>query len=399
MGVRISDLTAIAEAVATNDLLALVNVSESSDKTKKVTVAQLLAALGTLGVSSGGTGQTSLTAYNVLLGNGTSAVAFAAPGTSGYPLLSQGASANPAFAQVAEDGQTLSDVTTLNVSTSKHGYVPKAPNDTAKFLRGDATWATPSGSASDMLSTLTASEIGVTGATTATISRMHVCSGTSADYTVTLPAVSGNTGKLIGFRMATALTKSVTLDGNGSETIDGATTRLMRAGDSANLLCDGSAWFKVAGNTIPLACRIYRTSSQGSFTNVTVIKVQLNGGAGNSAMLDTANYRVLILRTAMYQLTTAVLMDGSTYSGNVTNAFSRAIQNTNGDGITGTVMETSKYVPGTVAGGPAQASIVSLTAGDNMTLWFHQNSGSTVTVVGASSGAYTYMTLTEIPAW
>jgi len=61
------------------------------------------------------------------------------------------------------------------------------------------------GTAYDMLSTLTASEISITGATTATISRMHVCSGTSADYTVTLPAVSGNTGKLIGFRMSSVV--------------------------------------------------------------------------------------------------------------------------------------------------------------------------------------------------
>jgi len=30
----------------------------------------------------------------------------------------------------------------LNVSTSAHGLCPKAPDDTAKFLRGDASWAT-----------------------------------------------------------------------------------------------------------------------------------------------------------------------------------------------------------------------------------------------------------------
>lgn len=32
------------------------------------------------------------------------------------------------------------DNTDLNVSTSKHGLAPKAPNDTTKFLRGDGTW-------------------------------------------------------------------------------------------------------------------------------------------------------------------------------------------------------------------------------------------------------------------
>jgi len=36
------------------------------------------------------------------------------------------------------------DNTDLNVSTSKHGLCPKAPDDATKFLRGDATWAVPS---------------------------------------------------------------------------------------------------------------------------------------------------------------------------------------------------------------------------------------------------------------
>lgn len=44
----------------------------------------------TLAVSSGGTGATSLTANNVVLGNGTSAVQFVAPGTSGNVLTSNG---------------------------------------------------------------------------------------------------------------------------------------------------------------------------------------------------------------------------------------------------------------------------------------------------------------------
>jgi hypothetical protein len=45
---------------------------------------------GTVAASNGGTGQTSLTANNVLLGNGTSAVQFVAPGTSGNVLTSNG---------------------------------------------------------------------------------------------------------------------------------------------------------------------------------------------------------------------------------------------------------------------------------------------------------------------
>ena len=45
---------------------------------------------GTLAVASGGTGATTLTANNVILGNGTSSPTFVAPGTSGNLLTSNG---------------------------------------------------------------------------------------------------------------------------------------------------------------------------------------------------------------------------------------------------------------------------------------------------------------------
>jgi hypothetical protein len=45
---------------------------------------------GTLPVANGGTGATSLTANNVILGNGTSAVQVVAPGTTGNVLTSNG---------------------------------------------------------------------------------------------------------------------------------------------------------------------------------------------------------------------------------------------------------------------------------------------------------------------
>lgn len=46
---------------------------------------------------------------------------------------------------VTEAKLGLSDNTTADVSTTKHGFTPKAPNDTGKFLRGDGTWAAVGG--------------------------------------------------------------------------------------------------------------------------------------------------------------------------------------------------------------------------------------------------------------
>lgn len=50
-----------------------------------------------------------------------------------------------------EAALSTTDITTNDVSTTKHGLTPKAPNDTTKFLRGDATWAAPAGGSTDVL--------------------------------------------------------------------------------------------------------------------------------------------------------------------------------------------------------------------------------------------------------
>jgi hypothetical protein len=51
--------------------------------------------------------------------------------------------ATPAYALVKDSDLSTSDITTNDVTTSKHGFAPKAPNDTTKFLRGDGSWAVP----------------------------------------------------------------------------------------------------------------------------------------------------------------------------------------------------------------------------------------------------------------
>jgi hypothetical protein len=71
---------------------------------KSISAAQINS--GTLGVARGGTGASTLTANNVLLGNGTSALQAVAPGTSGNVLTSNGTtwtSAAPAAAAPVVD--------------------------------------------------------------------------------------------------------------------------------------------------------------------------------------------------------------------------------------------------------------------------------------------------------
>ncbi len=62
-------------------------------------------------VANGGTGLGTLTAHNVMLGEGTSNVAFAAPGAAGTILTSAGASSDPTFANQAPVTTKTADYT------------------------------------------------------------------------------------------------------------------------------------------------------------------------------------------------------------------------------------------------------------------------------------------------
>jgi len=69
-----------------------------------------LVSTGTLGVDQGGTGLTTLTANNVILGNGTSTPSFVAPSTAGNVLVSNGTtwtSAAPAASGVSQAKATM----------------------------------------------------------------------------------------------------------------------------------------------------------------------------------------------------------------------------------------------------------------------------------------------------
>lgn len=99
-GFNLAGLTAGSGVTISNTSGAItINATGSGGTVTSVTATSPLASsggatpdisLGTVGADKGGTGQTSLTANNVLLGNGASAVQFVAPGTSGNLLTSDG---------------------------------------------------------------------------------------------------------------------------------------------------------------------------------------------------------------------------------------------------------------------------------------------------------------------
>jgi len=92
--------------------------------------------LGTVGVANGGTGLTTLTAYGLLYAASTSSVGQISPSTSGYPLLSTGASTAPAFGQLALGGAGVTG--TLGVTNGGTGT-------STAFTTGSVVFAGASG--------------------------------------------------------------------------------------------------------------------------------------------------------------------------------------------------------------------------------------------------------------
>lgn len=147
---------------------------------------------GVLPVANGGTGASSLTSNNVILGNGTSAVNFVAPGSNGNVLTSNGTT----WISSAPSGTA-----NLNVTTETTTYNATTAND--------LILANPSGGA----------------------------------FTINLPAASGNTGKVLRFKKISSDFNAVTIDGNASETIDGATTTTLNTNnETLTIVCDGTNW-------------------------------------------------------------------------------------------------------------------------------------------------------------
>ncbi len=223
---------------------------------------------------------------------------------------------------------------------------------------------------------------------------LHVCSGTTGNYQVTLPAVSGNGGKVIGIVMSPSLTMCVTIKGNASEQIDGRNTRIMWSGESAVLYCDGTAWTKIGGKTLPMRIGLQATESTSIPTSV-LTKVNLHGVLSNNAPAaasDGGASLITILRPGLYDVGYSVRYIDISAAATFECALYRS-------GALAFI--TCSYPPGPHNFPTVGASApMSLAAGDVLSLYARQYAGSSNTIGGTNAGvSETFLVATEIATW
>ena len=79
--------------------------------------------------------------------------------------------------------------------------------------------------------------------TATTSDSVILCSASGGSFTITLPAASGNTGRIYFIKKTDSTSSTVTIDANASETIDGALTLVISLQYATYMIvCDGTSW-------------------------------------------------------------------------------------------------------------------------------------------------------------
>lgn len=320
------------------------------------------------------------TAFAVNTSHGTPAVAFSArdvvtDSTSPYPAASAYIQRSILNAQTTNGGTTAAEPLAGYVAVIDAFTVPGIVTSSGEVAISSAT-------------TMTSSDYGL----------MHACTVASA-YTVTLPTPVSVPGTQIGVRVVDSSAALLTL-ATAAGTVDGASTRIMWAGESAILESDGSKWVKIGGKTVPM-CGVMSIASAGvSVSTGTVTNLPLTTTITDNTgrMCSTTNTYITAQRTNTYMVIARVEWSQIS-SGNSTRTITAAYINGSGSTI---AAQDERYAaiggyPCITASGPA-----AFTAGNYCTLSGYQTSSVSNTAnyaTSSSPGAGTMLSLTEIPSW
>jgi hypothetical protein len=114
---------------------------------QEITLGTNLSMTGTTLNAASGTNNPGGSDKNIQYNDAGAFGGIANNATATAKFVKQVSSGTPTIEQVADADLLTSDVTTNNVSTTKHGFAPKGDGDTSKFLNANGAYSTPSGGA------------------------------------------------------------------------------------------------------------------------------------------------------------------------------------------------------------------------------------------------------------
>jgi len=221
-------------------------------------------------------------------------------GSAGAPVVNGGALGTPSSG-------TLTNATGLPASSIVAGALANGMTATTQSVTDNSkkiatTEYVTSYVASTMGSVTNTTVSGATTLTTSNFGQMIFVSG--GGYTITLPTAVGNTGGLIYFQFTNSVSSLITLDPNGSETIDGSLTQLFWAKESCVIISDGSNWNFNYVKRIPMSAGLYSNADQTSIPTSTLTKVATNTLIYDNygSLASTVNQKITIARTGRYRV-------------------------------------------------------------------------------------------------
>lgn len=221
--------------------------------------------------------------------------------------------------------------------------------------------------------------------TSSAFGKLHVISGTSAAYTVTLPTPVGNGGAVMGFQvdLPAAASKLYTLSTPSGVIGKQGASFIMWASETVFLRSDGTNWAVIDGRPQAFAGRFVKTTNQTGF-NTTYANVTFTAAQEDPTSLNLAYVSSIFQapRKGVYHFTAYVYatQTGGAYLQSQFSGSTNAL-NCLGAVTAGTMLNFETF---------------SLAANDTKSIQIHGD-GTSLTAAGATvASSLTYM---EIPSW
>lgn len=269
----------------------------------------------TLPIANGGTGQTSKSAAFDAL----------SPMTTKGDIVAGGASGTGTRVAVGSNDQFLiadsAQSTGVKWSALPTSVVTGLTEDTAPDILADMllSYDDNAGAFKKVLPVRIHKTNVTTISSTATLSATDEYVEVNASggaVTLNLPAVSGTSGRSYYIKKisASSATLTVTIDANGSETIDGSLTKVLHLlNESIHIKSNGSAWYIVDQYVPTVSGLFYATSSTtvAASSDTRIVFNTTGDNAGSNLSLNTSTGVVTIFKPGRYVVSSTIVTAAS----------------------------------------------------------------------------------------